>query len=74
MLGVVKEVPVPNKFPPVGASYQFIVPAEATACSVTVPVSHREAGVVDVMDGAVLMVAVIRVLGILEQFPFVAST
>ncbi len=74
MLVVVYEVPVPNKFPPVGASYQLIVPAEATACSVTVPVSHREAGVVDVMDGAAFMVAVTSGLGVFEQFPFVAST
>jgi len=60
-LGVVKEFPVPSKLPPVNASYQFTVPAEAVAPSVTVPVPHREAGVVPVIDGTVLTVAVTAV-------------
>ena len=45
-LGVVKLFPVANTMPPVGKSYQPIVPAEATAFSVTDPLSHLEAEVV----------------------------
>jgi hypothetical protein len=62
MDGVVKEVPVPNDEPPVNAAYQLIVPAEAVAPNVTVPVPQREPGVVPVMVGMVLTVAVIAVL------------
>ena len=62
MLGVVNEVPIANNVPPVGTLYQFIVPAEAVAPSVTVPVSQREAGDIEVIDGDVLTVAVIAVL------------
>ena len=60
-LGVVKEFPVPSKLPPVNASYQFTVPAEAVAPSVTVPVPHREAGVVPVIAG-LFTVAITAVL------------
>ena len=49
--GVVKLFPVPTKFPPVEASYQFIVPILAVACKVNVPVSQRDAGVVLVIVG-----------------------
>ena len=73
MIGVVNEVPVPNEVPPVGNSYQFIVPAEAIAPSVTVPVSQREFGVVDVIVGMGFMVATIAVLVGLVH-PSVAST
>ena len=62
MLGVVNEVPVANAVPPVDTSYQFIVPAEATAPNVSVPISQRDAGVIAVIDGGILMVAVIAVL------------
>lgn len=51
MLGVVKLVPVPNEVPPEAVAYQFKVPNEAVAPNVTVPASHREAGVVVVTTG-----------------------
>ncbi len=73
ILGVVKLVPVPTKLPKVGASYQFIVPLDATACKVTVPASQRLAGVVDVILGTALIVAVTAVLGEVQK-PFVTST
>ena len=49
--GVVKLVPVPSKLPPVEVAYQLIVPAEAVASKVTVPVPHLEFGVVLVIVG-----------------------
>jgi hypothetical protein len=55
-------VPVPNKVPPVCASYQFIVPAEAVAPNVTEPESQRFAGVVEVIVGVIFTVAVTAVL------------
>ena len=58
MLGVVNDVPVPRDDPPDEAAYQFIVPAEAEAPSVTVPVPHLEAGVVPVMVGIAFTVTV----------------
>ena len=51
MDGVVKFVPVPSDVPPVGAAYQLIVPADAAALKLTVPVPHLDAGVVPVIDG-----------------------
>lgn len=59
MLGVVKLVPVPKEVPPVKASYQVIVPDDAVAPKVTVPVPQREASVVPVMlgDGVMLTTA-----------------
>ena len=51
MEGVVKLVPVPNELPPVDTSYQFIVPLDADALRLTVPVSHLEPGVVPVIVG-----------------------
>ena len=63
ILGVVKLVPVPTKFPLVGASYQFNVPLEASACNVTLPASHLLAGVVDVTVGTAFIVAITAVLG-----------
>ncbi len=44
MSGVVNEVPVPRLVPPVAAAYQLIVPAEAVAPRVTVPVSADASG------------------------------
>jgi hypothetical protein len=62
MDGVVKDVPVPNDEPPVDAAYQLIVPAEAVAPKFTVPAPQREPGVVPVMVGMALTVAVTAVL------------
>ena len=74
MLGVVQLVPVPNDAPPDDAAYQLIVPADAVAPSVTVPVPQREAGVVPVIVGIALTVATTAVLGVEVQPAFVAST
>ena len=74
MDGVVKEVPVPNDEPPVAAAYQLMVPAEAVVPNITVPVPQREPGVVPVMVGEVLTVAVTAVLeAVIHPFA-VAST
>ena len=62
IIGVVKDVPVPSEDPPVGAAYQLIVPAEAVAPRVTVPVPQTDPGVVLVIVGTVLTVAVTDVL------------
>ena len=56
--GVVKLVPEPKLVPPVEAEYQFIVPSEAVAPNVTVPVPHRLPGVVPVIVGPVFIVTV----------------
>ena len=72
--GVVNEVPVPMLVPPVAAAYQFMVPAEAVAPRVTVPVPHIPAGVVAVIAGAELTVATTAVLAAVVQPPIVAST
>ena len=74
MLGVVNDVPVPRDEPPDEAAYQFIVPAEAVAPNVTVPVPHLEPGVVPVMVGIVFTVAVTAVLEAVVQPFAVAST
>ena len=55
--GVVKEVPVPREVPPEAAANQEMVPAEAVAPIVTVPVPQIAAGEVAVMVGTELMVA-----------------
>ena len=67
-------VPVPNAVPPVGASYQLIVPPEAVAPNVTEPESQRDAGVVDVIDGEMFTVAITDVLVGVVQPDSVAST
>ena len=59
--------------PPVDASYQFNVPAEAVAANETVPVPQREPGVVPVIVGTVFTVAITEVLADV-QLPDVAST
>ena len=74
MDGVVNEIPVPIDAPPVEAAYQFIVPAEAVAPRVTVPASHLEPGVVPVIAGVVLTVAITAVLVPVVQPLAVAST
>lgn len=73
MPGVVNDVPVPNEDPPVAAAYQFNVPALAVAPRVTVPVPHREAGVVPEIVGVVLTVAATAVLAEVQPL-LVAST
>lgn len=62
MEGMVKLVPVPRDEPPVDAAYQSIVPADAVAPNVTVPVPHLDAGVVPVIVGTAFTVAVTAVL------------
>lgn len=74
ILGVVKLVPVPKELPPVEAAYQLIVPADAVAPNVTVPASHRDAGVEPVIVGSVFTVALIIVLEAVVHVPLVAST
>ena len=73
MLGVVKEVPVPKEVPPEEAAYQFKLPVLAEALSTTVPASHREAGVVELILGIVLTVAITALLAEM-QVPLTAST
>ena len=67
-------VPVPIAVPPVWESYQLIVPAEATAPSVTLPESQRDAGAVEVIVGEMLIVAIIAVLAGVVHPVAVAST
>ena len=51
-----KLVPVPKLEPPVADAYQLIVPADAAATNVTVPVPQRLLAVVPVMVGIALTV------------------
>ena len=74
MLGVVKLVPVHSDVPPVEDEYQLITPALAVAPKVTVPGPHLEAGVVPVIVGIELIVAVTGVLDAVVQPLAVAST
>lgn len=53
---VVKLVPVPKELPNVDAEYQLMVPADALAPNVTVPVPHLEPIVVPVIVGIVFTV------------------
>src|SRR5512140_3150743 len=73
MLGVVNDVPVPRDAPPVAAAYQLIVPAEAVAPRVTVPVPQVDPGVVVRIVGTVLTVIAILRSALVPQ-PFVAVT
>lgn len=73
MDGVVKLIPVPNAVPPLAAAYQLKIPALAVAPRVSVPVSHRDAGVVAVIVGVELIVAITKVRGEVPQ-ALVAST
>ena len=72
--GVVKDIPVPRLVPPVAAAYQLMVPAEAVAPRVTVPVPQVLPGVVPVIVGIGLMVATTAVLVPVVHPPLVAST
>ena len=62
MDGVIKLVPVPKLAPPDAAAYQLIVPADAVAPNVAVPVPQILAGVIPVMVGTALTVAITAVL------------
>ena len=73
ILGVLKKVPVPRLAPPLLAAYQFNVPALAVAPRETIPVPQRLPGVVPVMVGIELMLAITPVLDDVQP-PFVAST
>jgi hypothetical protein len=66
-------VPFPREIPPEEAVYQFIVPVEAPAPSVTVPASHLAAGVVLLIVGVVFTVAVTEVLEPVVQ-PFAEAS
>ena len=72
--GVTKLVPVPKLAPPDAAAYQLMVPADAVAPRVTVPLIQTPEGVVPVMVGTVLTVAITAVLLAVVQPPLVAST
>ena len=73
MPGVVNEVPVPNDTPPVKAAYQLIVPEEAVAPKVTVPVPQRAAGIVVATVGILFIVTKTSVLADVQEL-LVAST
>ena len=74
MTGVVKLVPIPKLEPPVAAAYQLIVPADAIAPSITVPLPQTLPGVVPVIVGIVFTVATTAVLVGVVQPLSVAST
>ena len=66
-------MPVPREMPPVAAAYQLIVPAEAVAPRVTVPVPQLDPGVVTVIVGIGFIVATTAVLLAVVHPPIVAS-
>ena len=74
MEGVVKEVPVPSDDPPLDAAYQLIVPADDVAPKATVPELQTDPGVVPVIVGMGVTVAVTEVLDPVVQPLSVAST
>ena len=74
MLGVIYDTPAPNDEPSVEAVYQLMIPVDAVAPRVTVPVPQRDAGVVVAIVGIVLTVAVTAVLVAVVHPPAVAST
>ena len=68
MLGVVYEVPLDSDEPPVDAPYQYTVPSDAVAPSVTAPVPQFEPGVVPVMVGVAVTVNVaLPLVALVEQ-------
>ena len=67
-------MPNPKDIPPLDAAYQLIVPADADAVRVTVPVPQRESPVVPVIVGVAVTVAVTEVLDPVVQLLSVAST
>ena len=62
MDGVVNELPVLKEVPPVLAAYQLMLPDDAVAFKVTVPVPQVEPAVVLATVGTVLTVANTAVL------------
>ena len=70
--GVVNELPLPSKVPPVTASYQLMVPALAVAPKTKVPASHLEAGAI-VETGAVITTVASTAERVLLQPEFNAS-
>jgi hypothetical protein len=60
--GVIKLIPVPKLGPPVAAAYQLIVPADAVAPNVTVPVPQTLPGVDPVIVGIGFTVVAIVLL------------
>ena len=62
MLGVAKLLVVAKAEPPVGKLYQMVLPALAVALSVTEPALHLLPGVVAVIVGVVLTVAITATL------------
>jgi hypothetical protein len=73
-IGVVNVFPLAIEVPPVALLYQVIVPEEAVACNVTVPLPHLTAGMTPVTAGVAVTVAVMAVLLLLVQLLKVAST
>ena len=73
IVGVIKLIPVPKLAPPVGAAYQLIVPADAVAPNVTVPVPQTLPGVDPVIVGMGFTVASTGVLVPVVQPLAVAS-
>lgn len=73
IVGVVNEFPVPKMVPPFEEAYQFKVPALPEAPKTTVPASHLEPGVTEVIVGVGLIVATIAVLDDVQPL-FVALT
>ena len=71
---MVNDVPVPSDAPPVAAAYQLMVPAEAVAPRVTVPVPQVDPGVVVAIVGIAFTVAVTAVLDAVVHPLAVAST
>ena len=69
-----KLVPIPRLVPPIGLEYQLIVPEEAVAPRVTVPVPQTLPGVVPVIVGIAFTVATTAVLEAVVQPLSVAST
>lgn len=69
-----KLFPVPKDDPPVGAAYQFNIPALAVAPKVTVPIPQRLPGVVLVIDGTGFTVAITADLVAVVQPLLEAST
>ena len=67
-------MPVPRDAPPVAAAYQLMVPAEAVAPRVTVPVPQVDPGVTNVIVGIAFTVAVTAVLAAVVHPLAVAST
>ena len=64
-------MPVPNELPPEEAAYQLIVPADAVAYNVSILGPHIAAGVVLVIVGNGVTVAITEVNAADEHAPFV---